>query len=355
MTRGFRYLSRFLTLMVVMATIYLAGVIFWAALNDYRPEAVLKIEVSGNGKPNMPQGRVFTFLSWNIGYLGLGAEMDFFFDGGEGIHPESRRVKKYTSGVLNTLKASDSIDFILLQEVDRNSTRTDYQDQAVSIQRQLPGYFSTFGYNYKVDFIPVPLLHPLGKMAMGQMTLSRFSPEDSRRYSYFSEYKWPMRLFMLDRCFLVSRYPLEDGAELVVFNTHNSAYDAGGKLREKEMPIIRNLMLEAYKKGNYVVAGGDWNQNPPGYDSVSIDAPFPAVHREVLDASLFPPAWKIVFDPVRPTNREIDAPLTKGKTGVTIIDYFIVSPNVQVLEMKTWRQNFKYSDHEPVFFQVRLR
>jgi len=24
-------------------------------------------------------------------------------------------------------------------------------------------------------------------------------------------------------------------------------------------------MLDEFGKGNYVIAGGDWNQNPPGY------------------------------------------------------------------------------------------
>ena len=71
---------------------------------------------------------------------------------------------------------------------------------------------------------------------------------------------------MLDRCFVVSRFNLSNGKDLVLMNTHNSAYDAGGKLRDAEMPIIRDLMIEEYEKGNYVVAGGDWNQNPPGYD-----------------------------------------------------------------------------------------
>lgn len=33
---------------------------------------------------------------------------------------------------------------------------------------------------------------------MGQITLSNCVPEITRRYSYFSAYSWPKRLFMLD-------------------------------------------------------------------------------------------------------------------------------------------------------------
>ena len=87
---------------------------------------------------------------------------------------------------------------------------------------------------------------------------------------------------MLDRCFVVSRFQLENGKELVLLNTHNSAYDAGGKMRDEEMPVIRDLMLKEFEKGNYVVAGGDWNQNPPSYDISKMNAGNPAVYREKL-------------------------------------------------------------------------
>lgn len=160
---------------------------------------------------------------------------------------------------------------------------------------------------------------------------------------------------MLDRCFVVSRFTLKNGYDLVVLNTHNSAYDASGKLRKKEMPVIRDLMLAEFEKGHYVIAGGDWNQNPPGFDLSELTTKYQPVRREMLNDFLFPDEWDIVYDPSNPTNRDVDIPLTEGKSGVTIIDYFIVSPNIQVKEIQTFSQGFRHSDHEPVFLKLQLK
>lgn len=350
-----RRIIQAIVLIVGIAMLYLGGIILVGTFTDYRPEPVTELEIQGESIPGAIGDSTLTFLTWNIGFCGLGAEMDFFYDGGEMVWPTSEQVKNYTAGVLDFLQSVDSIGFILLQEVDKNSARTREQDEIMLIAEKMKGYTASFGTNYKVKFVPLPFTNPLGKVEMGQMNLSKYQPESSQRFSFFSAYSWPKRLFMLDRCFVVSRFRLVNGKELVLMNTHNSAYDVGGKLRNMEMPLIRDLMLEEYNKGNYVVAGGDWNQNPPGFEPAKVDPAFPAVKREILERSLFPAEWQFVFDPQKPTNREIDAPLTPGKTEVTVIDYFILSPNLQAEKIEVIRQNFKNSDHEPVFMKIKIR
>lgn len=349
-----RFIFRLATVLIVLIVIYLSGIILLGTIYDYKPEDVTDLNISGNGFGEQISDSVFTFLSWNIGYAGLGAEMDFFYDGGEMVHPTKERVEKYTGGILNFLKSNDSIDFILLQEVDKNSARTGKQDERELIKNTLSSYSYSFGLNYKVFFVPLPFTNPLGKVEMGQMNFSGYKPLDSKRYSFFSAYAWPKRLFMLDRCFVVSRFLLKSGKELVVLNTHNSAYDAGGKLREQEMPVIRDVMMKEFEKGNYVVAGGDWNQNPPEYKLSEVKTEFIPSSTELLDFSVFPENWQVVYDSSLPTNRSLDIPLTKGKTRVTIIDYFIVSPNIKIEEIKIIPQNFEYSDHEAVFLKIKL-
>jgi endonuclease/exonuclease/phosphatase family metal-dependent hydrolase len=51
----------------------------------------------------------------------------------------------------------------------------------------------------------------------------------------------------------------------------------------------------------------------------------------------------------------VDRPYVKGITGTTIIDFFVVSPNVEILSVKTLGNNFAWSDHQPVLMKVRLR
>lgn len=350
-----RCIFQAIVFVIAVVMLYLGGVILFGTITDYRPEPITELEISGESIPDEIGDSTLTFLSWNIGFCGLGAEMDFFYDGGKMVRPTNELIKNYTTGVLDFLQSVDSIDFIFLQEVDRNSARTRRQDETKLIGEKMNGFSMSYGINYNVKFVPLPFTNPLGKVEMGQISLSKYHPESSQRYSFFSAYSWPKRLFMLDRCFILSRFKLENGKELVLMNTHNSAYDVGGKLRNIEMPLIRDLMLEEFKKGNYVVAGGDWNQNPPGFEPAKVDAVFPAVKQEVLDKSLFPADWQFVFDSKKPTNREIDTPLIPGKTKVTVIDFFILSPNLIVEKIGVIPQNFKNSDHEPVFMKIKIR
>ncbi|MCG6189682.1 endonuclease/exonuclease/phosphatase family protein [Maribellus maritimus] len=355
MKKFFKYVSRVFFFLILMIAIYLTTVILIGFFTDYHPDEISELEVYGTQKQTDLADTTFTFLSWNIGYAGLGAEMDFFYDGGKMIRPTSDLVEKYTLGILDFLEANDSINFVLLQEVDRNSSRTDLQDELRLIQDLLTSHFSSFGYNYKVRFVPIPLANPLAKVEMGQAIFSKYLPVSSLRYSFYSAYAWPKRLFMLDRCFIVSRFQLSNGKELVVINTHNSAYDSGGKLRNIEMPLIRNLMLDEYHKGNYVVAGGDWNQNPPNYEPEKFESKYATFREETLDRELFPDDWKIAFDPQKPTNRKINTPFIPGETEVTVIDYFILSPNIELKKIKALPLNFQYSDHEPVFLTVKIK
>lgn len=355
MKKNIRLIIKILVYVIASVALYLAIIIIWGTVTDYQPDEVTELELGGDSGFGNLSDSTFTFLSWNIGFCGLGAEMDFFYDGGKMVRPTDELIEKYTNGVLNYLKSADSLDFILLQEVDKNSARTKKQDETEMVETILPKYTTSFGTNYKVQFVPLPFTNPLGKVEMGQMNLSKYQPESSQRYSFFSAYAWPKRLFMLDRCFVVSRFKLNNEEELVVINTHNSAYDAGGKLRDVEMPIIRDLMLEEYEKGNYVVAGGDWNQNPPDYDLSKVDPTYQAVRRESLDSSLFPEDWQIVYDSEKPTNRAIGTSLQNNKTEVTIIDYFILSPNIKMKQIKTLSQNFQFSDHEPVILEIEIK
>ena len=115
-------------------------------------------------------------------------------------------------------------------------------------------------------------------------------------------------------------------------------------------------MVEEYEKGNYVVAGGDWNINPPGFHPGLVKTGDWAdlAHGAFMSENDLPPGWKWVRDPTVPTNRLLIEPYWKSRTPVTVIDFFIVSPNVNVLDVKTEDLGFENSDHNPVVMSVRL-
>ena len=204
---------------MVIVILYFVVIIGWGTISDYKPDDITNLEIPGSAKAISLSDSVFTFLTWNVGYCDLGAEMDFFYDGGESVRPTLDQVKNYTTGVIQFLQTVDSIDFIFLQKVDKNSVRTAGQDETEMIRSAMPLFASSFGTNYNVQFVPLPFFSPPGKVKMGQMVFSKYQPMESQRYFYHSAYAWQKRLFMPDRCFVSSRYSLLNGKELVVINT----------------------------------------------------------------------------------------------------------------------------------------
>ncbi|MDR1130693.1 MAG: hypothetical protein LBK96_06910, partial [Prevotellaceae bacterium] len=257
---------------------------------------------------------------------------------------------------ITSLVAGSSADFILLQEVDRASSRSYKIDMLSETANRKPSYAAFFGINYNVLFVPVPITSPMGKVESGILTLSRHIPLQSIRYAYPAGHSgWLRELFLLDRCFLMCRYPLKNGRQLVLINTHNSAFDKDGEQRRREMSVLRDFITAEYEKGNCVIAGGDWNQTPP----VESAKPYLGVATKYfaplsIPEDFMPPSWKWVSDG-KPTNRFLDAPYIKGKTKETLLDFFLISPNVEAIHIERINKNYQHSDHNPVVGKFALR
>ncbi len=327
----------------------------WTTLSDYRPPAQEVLIAAGPKGLNFIARDELSLLSWNIGYCGLGKEMDFFFDGGKKMRPPDSLYQKYLNGVFNFLARNDSMDMVLVQEVDVNSRRSFNTSQIDLLKEALPGHTYTFAANYDADFVPSPLLNPMGRVYSGLMSFSKFAPVTAERYSYPLNFRWPMKLFMLDRCFIMERFKTADGKELILINTHNSAYADGEQLRVYEVWLVRSFMLAEYEKGNYVIAGGDWNQVPWDYTHFQYYGNyFRYPDCPVMEKSLWPDDWHWGVDAHAPTNRFVDEAYRPGLTPTTSIDYFITSPNVEILQASVIPTGFEFSDHQPVYLKIRL-
>ena len=249
----------FAVLILVPVSILILLLLFGTIL-DYRPPEKENLFKSEQAEV-LPQWTEYDVMIWNIGYCGLNSNMDFFYDGGKQVRPDEDAVLKSIDNVTRFLYNNDSVEFFLLQEVDINSRRSYHFNQYERISESLPVYHTFPGINYKVFFVPLPPKNPMGKVKSGLQTLSKFEPVEVERYSFPGNYSWPMGAFMLDRCFLVSRFKVEGGKELLVINTHNSAYD-DGSLRAQQMDYLKDFILTEYENGNYILVGGDWNQSP---------------------------------------------------------------------------------------------
>ena len=322
---------------------------------EYRPAPVEAAETLSSGAAKqLRSGQTLEVLSWNIGYAGLGAESDFFMDGGKDTASADRpTVERYLGGIAETV-ASSGAELVLLQEVDRASTRTYRIDEAASLLDTLGGGKSAaFAKNFSVPFVPYPL-PPIGKVESGLMTLSDYEIASSDRRALFCPFSWPLRIANLKRCLLVSRLPIEGSdKELVLIDLHMEAYDdSGGRVTQTKE--LAEFIGAEYEKGNYVIAGGDFNQMFPKTSyRFTIFTPelwLPGV----FDTELLPEGFQTVFDPNIPSCRLLNAPYNAETAQHYVIDGFVLSPNVKLEAVETLDLGFVNSDHNPVSLRVTL-
>ncbi len=347
-----RIILKVILFLILLFAIGLAGIIIYALVSDYKPEA--KTEVFNSNKPDkLTDTSEISVLCWNIGYCGLDKDMDFFYDGGTKVFTPREKCIENLDAVKRFFEINDSVDFILIQEIDKNSKRSYKINQFDTLSKLMNDHHPFFAKNYDVFFVPVPPASPMGKVVSGIATFSRFLPSSSVRYSFPGEYGFPKQLFMLDRCFLVNRYPLENGKELLIINTHNEAFDPG-EIRRTQMAYLKEFLLAEYEKGNFIIAGGDWNQTPPdfkpefGINKVNTE-------QMMMNSDYLPPDWKWVYDNRVPTNRSVIAAYDLSSTTTTLIDLFLISPNIENISTECINLDFENSDHNPVRMKVRLQ
>lgn len=331
--------------------------VVWLSATEYKPNDTENAEthsVCENPK-TLSAGDTVKVLTFNTGYAGLGEEADFFMDGGKNTRTgDKNTVLKNLNGIKDIIDTVDA-DICLLQEVDSDSKRSFGIDQREFYlsEKDLSAYFAL---NYSCAYVPYPL-PTIGKVNSGLFTEAKLSAELAKRISLPCPFSWPIRVANLKRCLLVSYYNIENSdAKLVVVNLHLEAYDDGeGKAAQTKM--LREFLQSEYEKGNYVIAGGDFNQTFPN----SLDK-YPIKNSElwvpgVLEENVLPDGWSFAYDDSVPSCRLNNRPYNAEdeNTQHYLIDGFILSPNVELLSVNTLDKGFVYSDHNPVTIEIKLK
>lgn len=341
----------------LMGALVTAALLFilYLTITEYRPEDRSLAAVSDTAPSRVLSGSQVRLMSWNIGHGGLGNQSDFFMDGGTMVNPPSQEdVLKNMEATARYLGETPA-DFYLIQELDRDSSRTDRVDQAAYYEEQI-GLPWAYGPNYRCFFVPYPW-PPLGRMDSGVATFSAYEPvKDPIRISLPCPFNWPVRIANTKRCVLVNTYDLEDtDKKLVVVNLHLEAYDDGeGKIAQTRK--LLEILEGEYEKGNYVIAGGDFNQSLPGslerYPHQGGDLWEPGA----LENDILPEGWQFAYDPSVPTCRSLDKPYDSSNPNhqFYVLDGFLLSPNVQPTLVETQDLGFVNSDHNPVILEARL-
>ena len=291
-----------------------------------------------------------TLLTWNIGYAGLGAEMDFFYDGGTRMRTSYAHTKDNLHGIIHTIDSLDA-DIILLQEVDTTSRRTYRINELDTLRHHFPEYYIYFAANYHVRYVPLPLTNPTGRVTAGLVIMSRLKPEKVLRVGYKAQLGWPIRLFELKRCFMAASYQLPNGQPLVVVNTHNSAYGKGD-IRTAQTKELARYLQGCQSAGYSSVTGGDWNQYPPGYTPTTAELSDPDFQPMPVADTLFDRSWQWASDLTTPSLRYLNQPYDSTVSTRTITDFFLLSPGIELLSVHTEPLSFANSDHNPVAIRI---
>ncbi|MBR0208897.1 MAG: endonuclease [Oscillospiraceae bacterium] len=357
MKKFFKKLFKFLLILILVIVLGLGALIGWLSATEYQPAPIEPIApLSDTAQEKLPQGAKLEILSWNIGYAGLGKDSDFVLDGGENMRAADKAtVAEYLAGIGATIDEGN-YDLVLLQEVDTNSART----YSINEAEKLASGDAFHALNYSCGYVPNPntyFIDPFGKVHSGLLTCSNYAVEKAERQSLPCPFSWPLRIVNLKRCLLVSYLPIEGSdSQLVLVNLHLEAYDDGeGKIAQTKQ--LMDFLAAEYQKGNYVIAGGDFNQVFPG----ALEA-YPNTHPEnwipgMLEEGSLPEGFSYVYDLAVPSCRLLNQPYDPADTVNTqhyVIDGLIVSPNVTVDTVETLDLGFENADHNPVHLSVTL-
>ena len=342
-----------------------AGYLIYAFAAYYRVEdnqvlPVVSMNGADHGEP--AAGELYRIASYNIGFGAYSNDYSFFMDGGKESRARSpEAVTENVSGAMDTVSAI-APQFLLLQEVDVDGTRSWHINELEDlIDSKASGLFvdRTFAQNYDSPYLFWPLLEPHGANRAGQVTCSAFPIDSAIRRQLPIEDGF-MKMLDCDRCYSVQRIPMADGGrELVLYNLHLSAYTSDGTIAEEQLEMLFADMLSEYEKGNYAVAGGDFNKDLLGGSDKIFGVSGPAyTWAQPIPASLVPEGLSIVapFDEENPVAscRNADRPYGPDSYRVTV-DGFIVSANVEVRRARVWETGFRWSDHNPVYMDFVLQ
>lgn len=344
-------LAILLTLISIVAIYFI-----FMTVTDYKPPKEVKLSINNNQKSTLQKGDKVSILTYNIGYGGMDKDQDFFMDGGKGSRSTSKeKTMENLKGMVDYAKSQET-DIVFIQEADVNATRSFHIDEYDYLKKNFTDYSNSFAINYKVPWVPVPITKPMGSVEAGLVTLSKYNVGTATRYQYPGSEKWPTQLADLDRCFLESHIPVQGGKDLVIINSHLSAYDKGGVIRKQQLGFLKEHITSLYKEGNYVIVGGDWNHMIPGTDPTRFKTTesWPDWLQKIPE-DFKPEGFYFAADSSVGTTRTDAFAYKKDVNFLAVIDGFLLSPNLQLNSVVGHDLQFQYTDHNPVTIEFTLK
>lgn len=352
---------------IVLAIIVLALVIYllYLVLSYHRIDDNLALQVETSDESgqqetkNLTTGETYSALTYNIGFGAYTPDFSFFMDGGKSSWAKSKESVLDTVQGAGNLSASMNPDFAMIEEIDLDSTRSYHVNEYDILKKCFPDDYYVFAQNYDSAFLFYPFTQPHGSSKSGIGLFSKYPVTSALRRSLPISTSFS-KFLDLDRCYSISRVPVDNGKELVIFVLHMSAYGNSDAIREGQIAMLSADMQKEYEAGNYVLCGGDFNHDLKAIDGdedehESWAYPFP---REAL-----PEHFSFCIDALSEEERSemwnsarnADMEYVPGVTYTVTLDGFIISDNVECLSYENVNTGYTYSDHDPVYMEFKLK
>lgn len=345
---------------VGVGLLVVVGYVAYVFLTYSRIKDNVPLEVKGNSDQPAKTDQEYTIVTYNIGFGAYTADFTFFMDEGKESRARSKESVLTCVNGTGDVALSYTPDFTLFQEVDTDSTRSHHVDEAKLLTDKFDAhgtYDSVFAPNYHSAYLMYPLTAPHGASNSGLLTESRFEITSSLRRS-LPIATGVKKILDLDRCYSISRIPVENSKELILINTHLSAYGTDAAQGNAQLEMLFEDMKKEYDKGNYVICGGDFNHDflvnsreyfNPGTDKIySWCNPFPD--------EIIPEGFRKCTDYAEgmvSSTRYTNIPYSADSFTV-ILDGFIVSDNVTCEYVQNIDTAYQYTDHNPVVMRFSL-
>lgn len=309
-------------------------------ITAYKPKNIEILSIKNNKRQIVKTNSPISFLTFDIKHCSIGKNETYYTGNRNSTASNLKGIADFLS--------LQKTDFILLQGIDKKAARTSYIDEQEYLAEALEGYISTYAYNYKSLWIPLPLKKPVGYIESGMSTFSEYMINVASRYKYTAQGKWPVYLTEAEPCFIETRIPVDNGKELIIVNSQLSEKDNNDNVRKQELDYLEKYIENEYKKGNYVIVGGNWEYSLPGTDPSSFRTveSWPDWLERMPDA-FKPNGFTWAADNKIPSVRTDENPYKKNINFTAVTDGFLVSDNIEILSVNNSDLGFQYSDHNP--------
>ena len=297
-------------------------------------------------------GKEYTAVTYNIGFGAYRPDFSFFMDGGKSSWARSKE------SVIEAVKGAGeemlslSPDFALVQEIDLNSTRSYHVDECAFPRRILYPIIQCL--HRIMTLLSCSILLP---SLMGEADReSVFSPgiRSQRRLGGAFLFPHPSANSLTwTNATSISRVPVENGKELVIFALHMSAYGNSDEIRKGQIDMLCADMQKEYEAGNYVLCGGDFNHDLKASEEetenrASWAYPFPRTELPKHFSFALDFCTEEEIEGMWDSARNADMEYVPGVTYTVTLDGFILSDNIECLSYEHVNTGYAWSDHDPV-------